>query len=79
MEGNYDLCSGRDRRGRIFCTRLPAGVARTGMYIRLIGGVFMLVERVENCGRAPGNVPVCVAAQVLEGIWEGGHRGGSLA
>ncbi len=75
MEGNYDLCSGRDHRGRIFCTKLPAGVARTGMYIRLIGGVFILVERVENRGRAPGNVPVHVAAQVLDGVWEGGHRG----
>ncbi len=75
MEENFDLCSGRDHRGRILCARLPAGVARTGMYIRLIGGVFILVERVENRGRAPGNVPVCVAAQVLDGIWEGGHRG----
>jgi len=45
------------------------------MYIRLIGGVFLLVERVENCGVAPENVPVYVAAQVLEGIWKGGHRG----
>ena len=75
MERNFDLCSGRDHRGRIWCTRLPAGVARTGMYIRLIGGVFLLVERVENCGSAPENVPVCVAAQVLDSVWKGGHRG----
>lgn len=75
MEKNYDLCTGRDSRGRSFYTRLPAGIARTGMYIRLIGGVFILVERVENGGCALGNAPVCVAAQVLEGVWQGGHRG----
>ena len=50
-------------------TRLPAGVVRTGMFVRLMGGVFILVERVETGGTAAG--PVCAAVQVLESVWEG--------
>ena len=65
----YDLCTGRDARGKPWVTRLPAGVARTGMFVRLLGGVFILVERVETGGTAAG--PVCAAMQVLESVWEG--------
>lgn len=69
MERNYDLCSGRDHRGKLWYTRLPAGIAKTGMFVRLVGGIFLLVERVESGGCAAGNVPVCTAVELLESVW----------
>lgn len=75
MDQNFDLCSGRDSRGRQWYTRLPAGVARTGMFVRLVGGTFILIDRVEQGGQAPGVAGICAAAQVLESIWEGRCRG----
>lgn len=68
MEG-YELCIGRDARGVERCTVLPAGVAKVGMFVRLIGGAFLLVERLERDGRARGKI--CTAAAVLEPVWEG--------
>lgn len=70
MEKNYDLCSGRDARGGVWLTRLPAGVARTGMYVRLIGGVFLRIDRVEHRGKVNGSSPVCAAAELLQPVWE---------
>ena len=75
MDRNYDLCSGRDDRGRLLFTRLPAGVARTGLYVRLAGGSFLLIDRVERGGQAPGLACVHGAGQVLESIWEGRCHG----
>ena len=69
MNERYDLCSGRDARGRRWYTRLPAGIAKTGMFVRLVGGIFLLVERVENCGSTAGNIPVCTAVELLESVW----------
>ena len=74
MERNYDLCSGRDHRGKLWYTRLPAGVVKTGMFVRLMGGIFILIEGVEQGGRVPANANVCTAAQVLKGVWEGRCR-----
>ena len=74
MNERYDLCSGRDARGRRWYTRLPAGVVRTGMFVRLMGGIFILIEGVEQGGRVPANANVCTAAQVLKGVWEGRCR-----
>ena len=68
----YDLCIGRDARGRAWATRVPVGVVHTGMYVRLLGGTFILIDRVELNGRT--GAPVCAAMQVLESVWEGnGH------
>lgn len=75
MGENYDLCSGRDGRGRRWQTVLPAGVVRTGMFVRLVGGIFMLVEKVENCAPISREVQVSSAAQVLESVWEGRFYG----
>lgn len=69
MERNYDLCAGRDQRGRLRYTRLPAGVAKTGMFVRLVGGTFLLVERVESRGEDTDSVPVCTAAELLKTVW----------
>lgn len=71
MEKGFDLCSGRDAKGRQWFTKLPVGVARTGMYVRLIGGVFLCIDRVETRGRLPANAPICTAAAVLQTVWEG--------
>lgn len=71
MEKSFDLCSGRDHRGRQWFTKLPAGVVKTGMFIRLVGGIFILVDRVEQGGQPTGTAPVCTAAQVLSSVWEG--------
>ena len=73
MEKSYDLCTGRDAKGRVWMTRVPGGVVRTGMFVRLLGGVFILVERVEQNGRT--TAPLCAAMQVLDSVWEGrGHE-----
>ena len=74
MDRNYDLCSGRDSRGRQWYTRLPAGVARTGLFVRLLGGTFILIDRVEQDGLAPAAASMCAAVQVLESVWEGRCR-----
>ena len=39
------------------------------MFVRLVGGIFLLVERVENCGSTAGNIPVCTAVELLESVW----------
>lgn len=69
MEKGYDLCSGRDGKGRVYYTALPAGVARTGIYVRLVGGVFIQVERIIRCGSRRSPV-LSAAAEVLERVWE---------
>lgn len=74
MDRNFDLCSGRDSRGRQWYTRLPAGVARTGLFVRLLGGTFILIDRVEQDGLAPAAASMCAAVQVLESVWEGRCR-----
>lgn len=71
MEKNFDLCSGRDARGKQWYTKLPAGVVKTGMYVRLVGGVFLKIDRVETRGRLPANAPICTAAAVMQNVWEG--------
>ena len=45
------------------------GLVRTGMFVRLLGGVFILIERVEQNGRT--TAPLCAAMQVLDSVWEG--------
>lgn len=75
MDRKFDLCVGRDYQGRQWYTRLPTGVVKTGMFVRLLGGTFILVERVERGGRMPGEAAYCTAVQVLEGVWEGRCRG----
>ena len=72
MEKSYDLCTGRDARGRVWMTRVPGGLVRTGMFVRLLGGVFILIERVEQNGRT--TAPLCAAMQVLDSVWEGRGR-----
>lgn len=64
---NYDLCSGRDARGRLRFVRVKAGVARTGMFVRLVGGIFVQVERVERGGvtQEPLGAPV----ELLAAVW----------
>lgn len=69
MEKEWDLCSGRDCRGRELHARLPAGAAKTGMYIRLVGGVFMTVERVAYCAGPADGQPLCAAAELLQPVW----------
>lgn len=76
MEKDWDLCSGRDHRGRLWFTRLPAGTAKTGMFVRLVGGIFLLVERVERMGKVSGNEPLCTAVELLEPVWERRGAGG---
>lgn len=63
----YDLCIGKDSRARSWATQVPTGIVRTGMFVRLLGGVFILVEQVERNGHT--TAPVREAVQVLEGIW----------
>ncbi len=72
MEKSYDLCTGRDAKGRVWMTRVPGGLVRTGMFVRLLGGVFILIERVEQNGRT--TAPLCAAMQVLDSVWEGRGR-----
>ena len=72
MEQSHDLCTGRDARGRVWMTRVPGGLVRTGMFVRLLGGVFILIERVEQNGRT--TAPLCAAMQVLDSVWEGRGR-----
>ena len=74
MERNYDLCSGRDHRGKLWYTRLPAGIAKTGMFVRLVGGVFILVDRVEQAGQVPVYASYSTAVQILDSVWEGRCR-----
>ena len=69
MEKSYDLCTGRDAKGRGWMTRVPGGVVRTGMFLRLLGGIFVLVERVEQGGST--ELPLCAAVEVLQSVWEG--------
>lgn len=66
---DWDLCTGRDFRGAVRQTRLPAGAAKTGMYVRLVGGMFLRIERVERQGRAAGTEPLCTAAELMEPVW----------
>ena len=71
MDRNFDLCSGRDSRARQWYTQLPAGVVKTGMFVRLLGGTFILIDRVEQCGRIPCTGTYRTAVQVLGSVWEG--------
>ena len=75
MERKFDLCTGRDYQGRQWYTQLPAGVVKTGMFVRLLGGTFILVDRVEQGGRMPGGATYSTAVQVLDSVWEGRRRG----
>ena len=72
MERKYDLCIGRDAKGRKWAARVPAGIVRTGMFLRLLGGVFVLVDRVEQGGAT--ELPLCAAVEVLQSVWEGRGR-----
>ena len=69
LDRKFDLCTGRDAKGRRWAARVPAGVVRTGMFLRLLGGIFVLVERVEQGGST--ELPLCAAVEVLQSVWEG--------
>ena len=71
MKQGFELCSGRDHWGRMWRTVLPAGVGQPGRYVRLVGGIFLIVEKVEDYRAAADGMTVCSAAQVLESVWEG--------
>ena len=48
MEKSYDLCTGRDAKGRVWMTRVPGGLVRTGMFVPQsgkggVGGDFELL------------------------------------
>ena len=74
MKRGFDLCTGRDYRGQKWYTQVPAGVARTGMFVRLVGGVFILVDRVEQAGQVPVCASYSTAVQILDSVWEGRCR-----
>lgn len=74
MERKFDLCAGRDYRGQRWYTQLPAGVVKTGMFVRLLGGTFILVDGVEQRGRVPAGGTYSTAIQVLDSVWEGRCR-----
>lgn len=69
MSAGYDLIIGRDAHAGKWVTKLPAGVARKGMYVRLFGGVIILVEQVEHCGGTRERI--CQAMEVMESVWRG--------
>lgn len=71
MERRFELCTGRDHYGRVWHTVLPGGVGRPGRFVRLVGGTFLIVEKVEEYRAVRGGTKVCCAAQVLESVWEG--------
>lgn len=62
-----ELCICRDARGRLRAVAAPAGAAREGGYLRLVGGVFLRVEQVSRCR---GNPAIPRAVQALESVWE---------
>ncbi len=63
----YDLCTGHDAYCRLCRARAPAGVVRTGMYVRLVNGTFFLVEKVER--RSSPRRTANKAAEVVERVW----------
>lgn len=67
MRKQYDICSGRDLKGERWEVRVPVGVVEVGMYVRLVGGTFLRVERVERSRRIAENA--AVAAEVLAPVW----------
>ncbi len=67
MSAQYDLITGRDAHGHKWVTKLPPGVARKGMYVRLFGGVIILVEQVERCGGTRERI--CQAMEVMQSVW----------
>lgn len=69
MDKEWDLCTGRDCKGRTLHARVPAGVAKTGMFVRLVGGVFLVVEKVERYAVPSDSQPVCSAAELLQPVW----------
>lgn len=77
MEKNLDLCSCRDGRGRKWYTRVPGGTAAAGMYIRLVGGIFVLAEAVTPGGEPGDDAPLCAAAEVLQSKWRKGDACGA--
>lgn len=73
MDGLFELCVGRDQRGQLRKARVPAGVGRRGMFLRLVGGAFLMVETVEPYREGHGFVPA--AAEALESVWRCGIHG----
>lgn len=68
MGRNYEMVFGRDGKGQLHTARVPAGIVKPGMMVRLVGGVFLLAELVCDYEPVEG-VPVYAAAQILQPVW----------
>lgn len=73
MEKKWELCFCRDQTGQFRLAKVPAGIAKPGMLVRLVGGIFLQVEAVENMGELREAVPIYTAAELLQPVW--GRRG----
>lgn len=71
MKRDYEMVFGRDGKGQLQTARVPAGLAKPGMMVMLVGGVFLLVELV--CDYEPvDGMPVYSAVQLLQPVWQDG-------
>lgn len=63
---NWELCFARDSRGRLESVRVPGGVTKPGMVLRLVGGSFLLAESV--CRWEEG-LETAAVAEILTPVW----------
>lgn len=68
MERKWELCFGRDQCGTLHAARVPYGVAKPGMMVRLVGGVFLLVEELTEWMEEKDG-EISAAAEILTPVW----------
>ena len=66
MMENWELCFARNSCGKLETVKVPFGVAKPGMVLRLVGGSFLLAESV---GRWEDGLETAAAAEILTPVW----------